>query len=134
METGDGDDHRQAKGAYHADEVLQVGQALFNSRQVWRFQVSCANSAMGPEGTDGRDKDGRTGLQVIEAGLDVHELLKAQVRAESRLGQDVVGVTEGQTVGQDRAAAVGYVSEGSGVDHHGLPLCSLHQVRLYGVP
>ena len=61
---------------------------------------------------------------------DVHELLHPQVRAEPRLGDDVVAELERDAVGQHRVVAVGDVGERTGVHEHRLALERLHQVGL----
>ena len=58
----------------------------------------------------------------------MHELLKTQVGGEPGLCDHIVGVTQGQLVGNNRAAAVGDVSEGPGVDYRRLALQRLDQV------
>ena len=69
-----------------------------------------------------RDEHDRAGLQSIESGLNVHELLEPEVRSEARLGYDVVAVGQRKTVAYHRAAPVGDVPERPRVHDNRLPL------------
>ena len=74
-----------------------------------------------------------SGFETGHAALDVQELLRAQVRAEARLGDDIVAQLQGHAGGRDGVAAVGDVGEGAAVDKGGGALQRLHQVGLEGV-
>ena len=74
------------------------------------------------QGADGSHQHGHVGGQAAEAGLDVPELLEADIGGEAGLGDMVVKQLQGQTVGDDGGLADGDVGEGAGVDQNGLVL------------
>ena len=113
--------------------VDHVGRAGFHGVQVGFAQLAPGRAAVPAHGPHRRHQHRRADGQAALAGLDVHELLKSQVGAESGLGDDVVGVAQGQAVGDDGAATVGDVAEGPGVDNGGLAFHRLHQVGHDGV-
>ena len=69
------------------------------------------------------------GLQAGFAALDVVELLRSEVGAEARFGNDVVGVRHRHFRGHNGVAAVGDVGKGAAVYERGGVLCGLHEVR-----
>ncbi len=70
------------------------------------------------------------GVQAAEAADDVEELLHPHVRAEARLGHDVVAELHADAVGDERVVAVGDVRERAAVHQARLALERLDQVRL----
>ncbi len=75
------------------------------------------------------EHDGARG-QPAEAADDVEELLHAHVRAEARLGHDVVAELHADEVGDERVVAVGDVGERAAVHQARLALERLDQVGL----
>ena len=125
---------RQPEGPHVVDMVDHVGRAGFHSVQVGLTQLSPGRAAVPTHRAYRRYQHRRAHRQVALARLDVHELLESQVGTESRLGDDVVGVTHRHPVGNDGTAPVGNVSERPGVDDGRLALHRLHQVGHDGVP
>ena len=82
----------------------------------------------------GGHDDGSRRTQAGHPALDVEELLRAQIAAEARFGDDVIGKAESECVGDNRAAAVCDVAKGTGVDERRRALRGLHQVGVHGVP
>ena len=80
------------------------------------------------QGTHRRDHDGHVGPQAGLAALDVDELLRPQVGAETGLGDDDVGQPQPGAGRHHRAAAVGDVGERAAVHEGGGALERLHQV------
>ena len=78
----------------------------------------------------GRDEHDGARREVAEAADDVEELLHAHVRAEARLGDDVVAELHADQVGDERVVAVGDVRERAAVHQARLALERLDQVRL----
>ena len=64
---------------------------------------------------------------------DVEEFFRAQVRAEARLGDDIIRQLHAQLCGDDAVAAVGDVGERPAVHQRGRVLQRLHQVRVKSV-
>ena len=75
----------------------------------------------------------RVGGKAGHAALDVQEFLRAQVRAEARLGDHIVRQRQAQPGGHHAVAAVGDVGEGAAVDDGGVVLQRLDQVGVKGV-
>jgi len=74
------------------------------------------------------------GRQLAEAADDVEELLHPHVRAEARLGDDVVGDLHAHLIGDQASCCRGRCSaNGPAVHQHRLALERLHQVGLQGV-
>ncbi len=73
------------------------------------------------------------GLKPRGPALDVHEFLSAQIRAEARLGDQIIAQFEAQAGGAHRVAAVGDVGKGAAVHQGGRVFQRLHQVGLEGV-
>ena len=67
------------------------------------------------------------------AALDVEELFRAEVCAEARLGDDVIGKLQRRLRGDDRIAAVGNIGERPAVDERGRAFERLHEVGFQGV-
>ena len=82
------------------------------------------------QGADRGHDDGRVGAQAGRPALDVEELLRPHVRAESRLRADDVVRRERDPVGEHRVVAVGDVRERPAVDECRPALEGLEQVRL----
>ena len=80
----------------------------------------------------GNDHNGG-GLDAGQAALDVEEFFRAQVRAEARLGDDIICQLHAQLCGDDAVAAVGDVGERPAVHQRGRVLQRLHQVWVKSV-
>ena len=110
--------------------VEQVAGALLQQLQILLGVLlgqRCAGgdlraAAVHLQGADGSHQHGHVGGQAAEAGLDVPELLEADIGGEAGLGDMVVKQLQGQTVGDDGGLADGDVGEGAGVDQNGLVL------------
>ena len=73
------------------------------------------------------------GFKTGHAALDVHELLRAQICGEARLGDGIIAELEGKAGGHDAVAAVRDVGKGAAVDKGRGTLQRLHQIGLDGV-
>ena len=91
--------------------MLQFGAPFSTASSFGAIQIANSYAAVHFERLDGRDEHDGARLEVVEPGLDVHELLEPEVRAESCLCHHVVCVAERQPVGYDGVAAVSYVSK-----------------------
>ena len=79
---------------------------------------------------DRGDDDRRRGPQTRLAALDVDEFLRAEVGAESRLGDDVVDQLHRRACRDHRIAAVRDIGEWSAVDEGRVVLQRLHEIGL----
>ena len=127
-EAVDGDHRRQAEPAHDADMVGQVGAAGRHQLRVGLVQGAAEGAAVPLQGPRRGHQHRRAGQQPALPGFDVHELFEAQIGGETSLGDDIIGVAQGQPVGENGAAAVGDVAERPGVHHRRLPLGGLHQI------
>jgi hypothetical protein len=114
----EGHERRQAEGADVGELAVEVLEPA--------PQVAVAVAAQRPQGGD---EDDAARPEAREPHLEVEELLAPEVEAEAGLGDDDVGVAQGQVGGDDAGAAVGDVGEGPRVDEGGGALARLHQVR-----
>ena len=134
LEAVDGDDDRQAEYVFQVGNVAQqVGQALFQGLDVFFAQVFFRHAAVVFQGADGGDDHGRIGFQAGQAAFDVAEFFRAQIRAEARFGNGIIGQMQGEAGGGNGIAAVGDVGEWAAVDEGGRAAYGLHQIRLDGV-
>mmetsp|Transcript_7572 Transcript_7572/g.14756 ORF Transcript_7572/g.14756 Transcript_7572/m.14756 type:complete len:221 (+) Transcript_7572:632-1294(+) len=134
--------HRHAEFLGDLDHVLHIRGTLVKEIQVLFLVLLSKGQAshhlrppsvhlQGPHRSDEHDT---VGLQSRVTALDVHELLHADVRAESSLRDDVaVGANHAQAdlIGDDGAVAMGDVGERPCVDNHRSLLQRLHQVGLH---
>ena len=101
-------------------------------RSASRFSLarsSRGDAAVHLERAHGRDDHRGVGREAGLAALDVEELLGAEVGAEARLGDHVVGELERGPRGDHRVAAVRDVGERAAVDERRVVLERLHEVR-----
>ena len=95
------------------DQIVTAG---YDGSGVGVTQVSPPKPSVPFQGAGRGHQDCRAGQQSALTGLDVHEFFEAQVRCEPGFGDDVVGIAQCHLVGDDGAAAVGDVAEGTGMD------------------
>ena len=108
----------------------QVAGALFQKLEVLLGVFLRQGSARGDlraaavhlERADGRDQNGDVRGQAGQTGLDVPELLKADVGSEAGLGDVIVEQLQSQTVSDDGGLADGDVGERAGVNENRLML------------
>ena len=113
--------------------LQQIGKSLLQRLQILCVQLVLGHTAVVFQGPDrSHHHDGRR-RQAGHAALDVQKLLRAQVRAEARLGDGIVTELEGHPGGHDGVAAVGDVCKRPTVDEGGRTLQGLDQVGLQGV-
>ena len=98
------------------DMVQQIGQTLFQSIQILRVQLGLGHTAVVLQRAHGGHDDHGVRAQPRQTALDVQKLLRAQVRAEAGLGDDIVAQLERHTRGGDGVAAVGDVGKRAAVD------------------
>ena len=103
---------------------------LFGQGQAGHDLGAAAVHLQRPDG-GGEHRD--VGFQAAVAALDVPEFLKADVGAETALGDVVVKQLQTDPVGDDGGLAHGDVGKRSGMDHAGLILRRHHQGRVDGV-
>ena len=80
------------------------------------------------ERSDCRDQHRRRRLQSRLSALDVEEFLGAEIGAEARFGDDVVGELERRPGRDHRVAAVGDVGERAAVHERGRTFEGLHEI------
>jgi hypothetical protein len=112
------------------DMPPEVGQPGLQGGDVFSFQVSFRNAAVVLERPHRGHQHGGRRAQAGLAALDVEELLRAQVRAEARLGHHVIGKLERRARGDYRVAAMRDIGEGAAVHQRRRVLQGLHQVGL----
>ena len=111
----------------------QVGGTGLDGFEVRLVEVGLCHAAMALEGADGRHQHAGAGSDPSIAALDVQELFSAQIGAEARLGDDVIGQREAQLGGHHAVAAVGDIGKGAAVDDGRVVLQRLDQVRVQRV-
>ncbi len=109
--------------------ALEIGEALLQRLEIFLLEIVLGDTAMHLQRADGGDQDGAVRLQSGFAAFDVEELLGAEIGAEARLGDDVVGELERGLGGDHRVAAVRDIGEGAAMDEGRIVLERLHQVR-----
>ena len=110
--------------------VEQVAGALFQKFEVLLgvfLRQRCARgdlraAAVHLKRTDSCDQNGDVRGQAGQTGLDVPELLKADVGSEAGLGDMVIEQLEGQTVSNNGGLADGNVGERAGMNENRLML------------
>ena len=110
------------------DVLLQVDDTFLQGLDILFLEFCLGNAAVIFESLDACYDDNRVGMQVSHAALDVKELLSAEVSAESRLSDRVVGDLDGSLCRADRVAAVRDVGEGTAVNKSRGVLNGLDQV------
>ena len=120
-----GDDRCEAEVPHDRDVPCQVGGPCLD---LVRSAVEAAAVVL--ERADRRDEDDRAGPEAADPAGDVEELLHAHVRAEARLGHEVVAELQPHAVGDEGVVAVRDVRERATVDEGRLPLERLDEVRL----
>ena len=96
-------------------------------------QLALGQAAVHLEGPDGGHYHNGGGHKTRCPAFYVKELLRAQIRAEARLGYHIVGGLKRHLGSQHRVAAVGDVGEGTAVDKGGGALKGLDKIGLNGV-
>ena len=113
--------------------ALEVGDPQIQRLEVLEVERLHVHAAVVLQRANRRNDHHRIGPQPALAALDVDELLGAQVRPKTGLGDDVVGQLEAGLGGNHRVAAMGDVGEGPAVQDGRVVLQGLHQVGLEGV-
>src|SRR5258708_1051947 len=109
--------------------MLEVGKAFLERRKIFFSQRSLIGAALHLERADGRDEHRRFGIQTADAALDVEELFRAEIRTESRFGDDHIAERESRTRRKNAVATVCDVAERARVHQCRASLESLYQVR-----
>jgi len=126
------DRHRQRYAV--ESEILnvrfQIGDAARESFEILLIQPVLGYAAVVFQRAHRRHEHDRVGMQPGRAALDVEEFLRAQIGAETRLGDAVVGQLHCRTRGDNRIAAVCDVGKRPAVDHAGRVFHRLHEVGL----
>ena len=94
----------------------KVGQTRSKRGQVLRGELGLGDAAVHLERADGGDHHAGRRPQVRETALDVEELLRPEIGAESRLGDDVIAQLHGRARRHDGIATVCDVGERAAVD------------------
>ena len=129
-EAVDRHDDRHAELLHVLHVGREVHEALFERVRVGDARLRLGHAAVIFEGAHRRHEHHRRRGKPRVTAFDVHELLRAQVGAEARLGDRVVGELEGQAGRAHRVAAVRDVRERPAVHERGGVLERLHEVRL----
>ena len=125
----DRDDRGHPVAAEVGEVAAEVGAAGLDRGDVLGVEVGAGDAAVVLERPDGGDEHRGGGVETGLAALDVEELLRPEVGAEARLGDDDVAEPQRRPRRDDRVAAVGDVGEGPAVDEGGVVLERLHEVR-----
>ena len=111
----------------------EVGSTSLDGFQIGLVQVGLGHAAVALEGAHGSHQHAGGGGDTGIAALDIEELLRAQICAETGLGDGVVCQREAELGGQHAVAAVGNVGKGAAVDDGGVVLQCLDEVRVQRV-
>ena len=133
-EVVDGDHARQAVVVTDVVDVpLQVGDSLFQRGQILLRELLQLGPAVILERADRRDQHDEARPQAGLPAFDVDELFRAQVRAESGFGDDVVRELQRRLGRDHRVAPVRDIGERAAVNEGGVVLEGLHEIRLQRV-
>ena len=124
----EGDDCGNAEFLDIFNMFLEVHDTLLQSLDILFLEVCFGNASVVLKGLDAGDDDDCVRMKLRHAALDIQELLSAQISAESRLGDRVVGDLESRPGRADRVAAVSDVGEGAAVNKSGSVLDGLDEV------
>ena len=108
----------------------QVGQAALDRADVLLVERLLVGAAVQLQRPHRGHDHGEFGLQPGLPAFDVEELLRAQIGAEARFGDDIVGQRQRRARGDHRVAAVRDVGEGPAVDQDRIVLQRLHEIGL----
>ena len=127
-------DHRGHAELAHVFHVaLEVDNALLQRGDVLVRKLRLGHARVVLDGAHRSHDDGTGDVQLAVTGLDVEELLRAQVGAEAGLREHDVRVLLGGAGGNQGVAAVGDVGERAAVDERRSTAEGLHQVRVDSV-
>ena len=112
------------------DVFVQIRQALFQRGKIFLREVRLICAAVQFERLDGGDDHDAVGLDTRHAALRIEKFFRAEVCAESRLGDDPVGKPECGVSRQDAVAAVRDVGKRAAVHDGGRTFERLHQIGL----
>ena len=132
--TVDGDDRGQSVHLSHVADVAQkVGKSRFQRLQVLLGERVFGQFAVHFERAHRGDHHCGGGFQTRDAAFDVEEFLRAEVRAEARLGDHIVAELQRRARCDDGIAPVRNVRERSAVDDGGRVFEGLDEVGLQRV-
>ena len=129
QELVDRDDDGHAELPDVPDVVLEMRQAALERREIADAERALVGAALHLERAHRRDEHRGFRVQPADAALDVEELLRAEIGAEARFGDDDVAEREAGARGEDAVAAVRDVAERPGVQDRGAAFERLHEVR-----
>ena len=115
------------------DMYAKVFDTLFKRLEVSDGDLGLRHAAVVFERAAGSYYHDGRGLQAGVAALYVKEFLCAEIGAETRLGDGVIGKLERELCGANAVAAVGDISEGAAVHNGGSALESLNKIGLDSV-
>jgi hypothetical protein len=87
----DGDHGRHAELPDILDVTAEIGAALLDRLDVLLAEVFLLDAAIHLHGAHGGDDDRGRRLQAGLAALDVEELFRTEIGAETGFGDDIVG-------------------------------------------
>ena len=114
------------------DVGVEVDEAALDCFKVGSADLGERHAAVPLEGAGGGHEHDCGGLEAGSAALDVEELFGAEVRAEARFRNGVVGKLQRSARRGDGVAAVSDVGEGAAVNEGDVPLNRLNEVGLEG--
>ena len=118
----------------HIFDMLQkIFRAFFKCVKIFRTQLRLRHAAVIFQRAHRRDNNHAVRLQAAEPAFNVHKFLRAQIRAETRLGDRVVAELHRKPRRLYAVAAVRNIRKRSSVDKAGRIFQRLHEIRLYRV-
>ena len=115
-EAIDRDHDRNAELVDVRDMSREVGHAGLERAEILHPERVLGDAAVHFERAHRRHDDGGGGFEPGLAALDVEEFLRAEIGAEPRLGDDIVGELERGFGRHDRIAAVRDIGERAAMD------------------
>ena len=113
--------------------LFQIADSLTERLHILPGKVLFGHAAVVFQRTHGGYQHDRIRLKPRHPALDIKELLRAQICAETGLRDDIVGHLERRPGGPDRITAMSYIGKRPSVHKCGRMFQSLDQIRLHGV-
>ena len=111
----------------------KVGKTFLESFKVLSTQVCLSNAAVVLKASDSGNNDHRVGTKTGHTALDIQELLRAEVSAESCFCDSVIRKLHSHLCSSYRVASVSDVGERTAVYDRGHVFKRLYQIGLEGV-
>src|SRR6202041_1444564 len=115
----DRDQWNDAELSHVLDMALQIAHPGFERTEILVLEVFFLDAAVHFQRANSGDEYNAIGREAGLAAFDIEKLFGAEIRAEARLGDDIVGKLERRGGGEHRVAAVGDVGERTAVNESG---------------